>query len=209
MSARPEPSGERKRPRVPPLAPTPAVYPQPNFDEHLGVRRGRRTQHARRVHSPIIRRLRGALRNGIIFCAIVAAVWLALPKPPLLDGISFSQCVRDRNGKLLRVTLTADQKFRIWTPLRGISPDLIDATLGYEDKYYAHHPGVNPIALARGATQLLRFHRATSGGSTITMQLARLRYRLHTRTISGKLRQICEPSNWNGIIQRIKSSKPT
>ena len=39
--------------------------------------------------------------------------WLLLPKPPLLDGISFSQCVRDRSGKLLRVTLSADQKFRL------------------------------------------------------------------------------------------------
>jgi penicillin-binding protein 1C len=116
--------------------------------------------------------------------------WLLLPKPPLLDGISLSQCVRDRNGKLLRVTLSADQKFRIWTPLEEISPDLIGATLRYEDKYYARHPGVNPIALARGAVDLLRFHRATTGGSTITMQLARLRFHLHTRTISGKLEQI-------------------
>jgi penicillin-binding protein 1C len=116
--------------------------------------------------------------------------WLLLPKPPLLDGISFSKCVRDRNGKLLRVTLSADQKFRIWTPLEEISTDLIDATLRYEDKYYAHHPGVNPIALARGAADLLRFHRATTGGSTITMQLARLRFHLHTRTMSGKLEQI-------------------
>ena len=142
------------------------------------------------MRSPAIRNLRGALRNGIVFCAVIAAVWLALPKPPLLDGISFSQCVRDRNGKLLRVTLSADQKFRIWTPLEKISPDLIDATLRYEDKYYARHPGVNPIALARGAVELLRFHRATTGGSTITMQLARLRFHLHTRTISGKLEQI-------------------
>jgi penicillin-binding protein 1C len=117
-------------------------------------------------------------------------VWWFLPKPPLIDGISFSQSVRDRNGKLLRVTLSADQKFRIWTPLKEISPDLIDATLRYEDKYYARHPGVNPIALARGAAELLRFHRATTGGSTITMQLARLRFHLHTRTISGKLEQI-------------------
>src|SRR6266404_7509985 len=117
-------------------------------------------------------------------------VWLLLPKPPLLDGISFSQCVRDRNGKLLRVTLSADQKFRIWTPLEDISADLIDATLRYEDKYYAHHPGVNPLALARCALDLLRFHRVTAGGSTITMQLARLRFRLHTRNISGKLEQI-------------------
>jgi penicillin-binding protein 1C len=59
----------------------------------------------------------------------VGVIWLALPKPPLLDGISFSQCVRDRNGKLLRVTLTADQKFRIRTPLAEISPDLVAATL--------------------------------------------------------------------------------
>src|SRR5256884_3737390 len=134
--------------------------------------------------------LRTILRPLLLVCAVIAAVWLALPKPPLLDGIAFSQCVRDRSRKLLRVTLSADQKFRIWTPLEEISPDLIDATLRYEDKYYAHHPGVNPIALARGATDLLRFHRATTGGSTITMQLVRLRFHLHTRTISGKLEQI-------------------
>jgi penicillin-binding protein 1C len=117
-------------------------------------------------------------------------IWLLLPKPPLLDGISFSQCVRDRNGKLLRVTLSADQKFRIWTPLQAISPDLINATLRYEDKYFPKHPGVNPIALARCAIDLARFHRATAGGSTITMQVARLRFHLHTRTVSGKLEQI-------------------
>src|SRR6266568_664547 len=51
----------------------------------------------------------------------VSVVWLLLPKPPLLDGVSFSQCVRDRDGKLLRVTLTSDQKFRIWTSLRDTS----------------------------------------------------------------------------------------
>jgi len=159
----------------------PAANPRPAGCRALpaGSRRSRR-----------IRNLRGALRDGFVFCAVVAGIWLALPKPPLLDGISFSHCVRDRNGKLLRVTLSADQKFRVWTPLEEVSPDLIDATLRYEDKYYARHPGVNPIALARGAADLLRFHRATTGGSTITMQLARLRFHLHTRTISGKLEQI-------------------
>ena len=129
----------------------------------------------------------GVLRTELYGVVCLAAT---LPKPPLLDGVSFSQSVRDRNGKLLRVTLSPDQKFRIWTPLEEISPDLIDATLRYEDKYYARHPGVNPIALARGAAELLRLHRATTGGSTITMQLARLRFHLHTRTISGKLEQI-------------------
>src|SRR2546429_8883900 len=126
--------------------------------------------------------LRTILRPLLLVWAVIAAVWLALRKPPLLDGISFSQCVRDRSGKLLRVTLSADQKFRIWTPLEEISPDLIDATLRYEDKYYARHPGVNPIALARGAADLLRFHRATTGGATTTMQQSRLRVHLPTPT---------------------------
>jgi len=190
MSAPSNSSGERTRPRVLPLTASPAASPHQADGERSGVRRGRRTQHASRVRSPVFRSLRAALRNGIVFCAVIAAIWLALPKPPLLDGISFSQCVRDRNGKLLRVTLSADQKFRIWTPLEEISPDLIDATLRYEDKYYSHHPGVNPVALARGAAEFLRLHRVTTGGSTITMQLARLRFHLHTRTISGKLEQI-------------------
>ena len=138
---------------------------------------------SRVIRAPLVRSL--ALLGMTAWFA-----WLLLPKPPLLDGISFSQCVRDRNGNLLRVTLSADQKFRIWTPLKDISPDLIEATFLYEDKYYTHHPGVNPLALARCALDLLRFHHITAGGSTITMQLVRLRFHLHTRSISGKLAQI-------------------
>src|SRR3989442_10229988 len=98
--------------------------------------------------------LRRLLRPLLLTCAFLSAAWLALPKPPLLDGISFSQCVRDRNGKLLRVTLAMDQKFRVWTSLPNISPALIDATLRFEDKYYRHHPGVNPVALLRSALNL-------------------------------------------------------
>src|SRR2546423_1242884 len=141
-----------------------------------------------RYLSPVIRA--PSVRSFALLGMTAWFAWLLLPKPPLLDGVSFSQIVRDRNGRLLRITLSADQKFRIWTPLKEISPDLIDATLRYEDKYYAKHPGVNPIALARCAIDLLRFHRATAGGSTITMQVARLRFHLHTRTVSGKLEQI-------------------
>ena len=91
-------------------------------------------------------------KRAFLACAILAGIfvlWLCLPKPPLLDGISFSQCVRDRNGQLLDLTLTTDQKFRAWTPLSEISPHLAQATLRYEDKYYRQHPGINPVALAR------------------------------------------------------------
>ncbi len=129
-------------------------------------------------------------RSLALFGMTACVVWLVLPKPALLDGVSFSQCVRDRNGALLRVTLSADQKFRMRAPLTKISPELIDATLRYEDKFYARHLGVNPVALARSIVDLARFHRITSGGSTITMQVARLRFHLRTRTIAGKFSQI-------------------
>ena len=119
-----------------------------------------------------------------------AAVWLALPKPPLLEGIDFSKRVRDRNGHVLRVTLTADQKYRIWTPLKEISPTLIDATVRFEDKYYGKHPGINPVPLVRAAWNFALSGHTRAGASTITMQLARLRYHLRTRTVAGKLRQI-------------------
>jgi penicillin-binding protein 1C len=129
-------------------------------------------------------------RRAIFLAMVFAAIWLALPKPPLLQGIDFSQRIRDRNGNVLRVTLTADQKYRIWTPLKDISPALVDATLRFEDRYYGKHPGVNPVSLLR-ATWNLAFSRGThAGASTITMQVARLRYHLQTRTVAGKLRQI-------------------
>ena len=123
------------------------------------------------------------LRSGIWASA-------ALPKPPLTEGIDFSTRVRDRNGDVLRVTLTSDQKYRIWTPLHDISPALIDATVQFEDKYFAQHPGVNPVPVLRAAWNLARSGRARAGASTITMQLARLRFHLHTRTLAGKWRQI-------------------
>src|SRR5438309_6346218 len=113
----------------------------PNEVRDLSKARGSRYV-LRVIRSPLVRSL-GVLGMTTWFA------WLLLPKPPLLDGISFSQCVRDRNKKLLRVTLTSDQKFRVWTSLPNISPALIDATLQFEDKYYRHHPGVNPIALVR------------------------------------------------------------
>src|SRR5205085_4264130 len=56
--------------------------------------------------------------------------------------------------------------------------------------YYLRHPGVNPIALFRSGCAWLGRARIRTGGSTITMQVARLRFHLQTRTIAGKIRQI-------------------
>lgn len=61
--------------------------------------------------------------------------------------------------------------------------------LGYEDRYFWRHPGVNPVAMVRGVWQWLRYGRAVSGGSTLTMQVARLIEPYH-RSVPGKLRQM-------------------
>ena len=133
-------------------------------------------------------------KGCLAFCGwvtiIAATAWLLLPKPPLLEGVPFSQEVFDRNHRLLRLTLAADGRFRVYTPLEKISPDLVRATLAQEDRFYQSHFGVNPVAAARSAVAFLSTGHARAGASTITMQVARLRFHLHTRTLRGKFAQM-------------------
>ena len=113
----------------------------------------------------------------------------AWPRAPLSESIARSQAVFDRHGRLLRLTLARDQQYRLWTPLESVSPTLVEALLLHEDQHFFRHPGVNPASLSRAAWAMVS-GGARQGGSTLTMQLARLHYRLDTRSIVGKLRQI-------------------
>jgi penicillin-binding protein 1C len=134
--------------------------------------------------------LRRLALAAILVLALLGSVWLFLPQPPPLDGVSWSQRVLDRDGRLLRVTLSADEKYRVHTPLGRVSPELIAATLQREDQHFWNHPGVNPVATLRATFHAALGHAGRGGASTITMQLARLRYGLRTRTVRGKLVQI-------------------
>jgi len=113
-----------------------------------------------------------------------------VPATPLLSGTSFSRAVADRHGRLLRLTLSQDEKFRVFTRLADVAPVAIEATLLHEDRHFYVHPGVDPLRLvkAAAATWLRRGRR--QGGSTITMQVARMLLHLDTRTVHGKLVQI-------------------
>jgi penicillin-binding protein 1C len=84
----------------------------------------------------------------------------------------------DENG-IWRYSVTLDEV-----------PDYyLDVLLNYEDRYFYEHIGINPIALLRAAWQNITNARIVSGGSTISMQVARLLYP-HDRTLFGKLKQI-------------------
>ncbi len=106
------------------------------------------------------------------------------------DGVSVSQAVYDRNGNLLRLTLSRDEKYRLWLPLKEISPVLINTTLLLEDRSFFSHYGVDAGALIRAVWHTYLKADRRMGGSTITMQLARIRYGINSRTPVGKIRQI-------------------
>ncbi len=133
---------------------------------------------------------RGILGAGLTSFALAAAGWWLLPKPPLLEDVAFSRAIYDRHGTLLRMTLSADEKFRVFVPLAEISPEMINVTLFQEDRYFRNHPGINPFSVARAAAGRVGLGSARGGASTVSMQLARLRYHLTTRTLSGKFAQM-------------------
>ncbi|HEY4368221.1 MAG TPA: penicillin-binding protein 1C [Steroidobacteraceae bacterium] len=123
---------------------------------------------------------------ALIMLATVIRLW---PRPPLSQQIPSSTAIFDRDGRLLRLTLASDDQYRLWTPLEQVSPEFVQALLLHEDQHFYRHPGVNPAALVRAAATTYS-GGVRVGGSTLTMQLARLLYGLNTRTIAGKLEQI-------------------
>jgi len=134
-------------------------------------------------------------RKPVILFASVLVLLTAVvgvrcwPRAPLSEQIASSTAVFDHKGRLLRLTLARDQQYRLWTALEDVSPQFIEALLLHEDRHFYQHPGFNPAALLRAMISSYT-GGARIGGSTITMQLARLLYGLNTRSVGGKLDQI-------------------
>ena len=143
---------------------------------------------------PRWRRLLPWLRWGAV--ALLASLLLLdllfpLPLPTRRDA---SVLVVARDGSPLRAFADADGVWRYPTAPEQVSPLYLQALLGYEDRWFWRHPGINPLALLRAGGQLLGSRRIVSGGSTLTMQVARIidpgLRGARTRTPSGKLRQL-------------------
>lgn len=111
------------------------------------------------------------------------------PRPTLLENVQFGKAIVDSEGQLMRLTLAADEKYRLYAPLGEISQFAVQGTLLYEDRHFYSHPGINVIAMLRAFASNLTSARKM-GASTITMQVARMGMKLDSSTISGKLRQI-------------------
>ncbi len=109
---------------------------------------------------------------------------------PLGDRLSFSPLVVDRDGRLLRPFTTSDGYWRLPATADDVDRRFLAMLIAYEDKRFYSHHGVDPIAMLRAAWQLAWHGRIVSGGSTITMQVARLLEPRPERTLGAKLAEM-------------------
>ena len=137
--------------------------------------------------SPLPQLLRWALGCVVL---VVALLWLADRIWPLpLPQDDLARVVLAEDGTPLWRFADANGVWRYPVQTREVSPYYLDALLTYEDRWFYQHPGVNPLALVRATWQNLSGARVVSGGSTLSMQVARL-LDPHSRTLHGKLRQL-------------------
>lgn len=98
--------------------------------------------------------------------------------------------MRDRYGHLMRAFAVEDGRIRLAVSRGGVDPRLTDMLIAYEDKRFRTHNGVDVRAMVRAVWQAARSGHVVSGGSTLTMQVARLLENSGTGSIGGKLRQM-------------------
>lgn len=111
-------------------------------------------------------------------------------KNGILSNIRFSGSYSDCNGTLIGIYLTPDETFRMYKNISEYPTDFIEALLLQEDRRFYIHHGINIPSLFRSFVDTYIKKTRRIGGSTITMQVAKLKYHLYTKNISGKLKQI-------------------
>jgi penicillin-binding protein 1C len=147
---------------------------------HEGVRRSRTVPIA------------GGAFAIVTLVVIAFSAWgVSLGLLPLAQTRQVSTTIVDRNGKLLRAYAMPDGRWRLPVDAKtGVDPGYLKLLLAYEDRRFRGHAGVDPLALGRAAFQLVTRGHIVSGGSTITMQLARLLEPRRERSVYAKLRQM-------------------
>jgi len=138
-------------------------------------------------------RPRLTIATGLAAVVIAAAVvgfdrWVARTVIPDLD-VEVSTIVLDRNEKLLRAYTVADGRWRLDVGVDFVDPAYLTFLIAYEDRRFYRHSGVDVLALLRAVAQAAWNGRIVSGGSTLTMQVARLLEESGTGRWHSKIRQ--------------------
>lgn len=136
--------------------------------------------------------LRTRLRNkGLPLLVLAACALLALalvPVEPLFRSPT-STVLLDRKGQLLAARVATDGQWRM--PTNTPVPErFVSCLLTFEDRHFLHHRGVHLPSLLRAVHQNWRAGRIVSGGSTLTMQVARMATGNRPRTWGQKMREL-------------------
>jgi penicillin-binding protein 1C len=129
-----------------------------------------------------------SVRVAAALIGLVTLADLVFP-PDMTRANALSPEVTAKGGTLLRAFLSADGAWRIKTNSDQVGPRYLAMLMAYEDKRFARHWGVDPPAMLRAAFQFAHAGHIVSGGSTLTMQVARL-LEPHGHGVSGKLIQM-------------------
>ncbi|HSJ40503.1 MAG TPA: penicillin-binding protein 1C [Xanthobacteraceae bacterium] len=123
--------------------------------------------------------------------ALAGAIWAHSLRPaPLGKNLEYSHVVLDREGRLLRAYATTEGRWRLPVSERDVDPRFLKLLFTYEDKRFREHHGIDPLSMSRAAVQLVSRGQIISGGSTISMQVARLLEPRERRSLGAKMRQI-------------------
>ena len=116
------------------------------------------------------------IRGALVFALLVlGASSLKLFDPlPLEVAASSSRLVLDRDGHLLRAFTTPDGRWRLDAKPEDVSPTYLALLFAFEDRRFWRHPGVDPLAMGGPSCKRSAHGKPISGGSTLTMQVARL-----------------------------------
>jgi len=127
------------------------------------------------------------MRIILIILSAMILVWFFLflwvPRPLFDKGCS--TLLYSSEGNLLGARIAPDGQWR-FPPSDSIPEKFATCLINYEDKRFKWHPGIDAFALARAIRQNIRTGKVTSGGSTITMQLARIARGNQDRTLYEK-----------------------
>ena len=137
--------------------------------------------------------LRRGLLAGLALLSVSLGGLLGLDRafpPPLDMARNVSVVVLDHQNRLLRPFTIKGGRWRLPITLEDVDPRFLTMLLAYEDRRFFHHAGVDPLAMMRAAGQWLVNGRIISGGSTLTMQLARLIEPRRGRSLTAKLKQV-------------------
>ena len=122
---------------------------------------------------------------------VIAAISADLPASPHVTDLSVSSVVVDRNDRLLRPFTTSEGRWRLPVRLDQVDRHFLDMLIGYEDKNFYAHGGIDWTSMLRAGWQFVSAGgHIVSGGSTLTMQVARLVDHTPTHDFPAKLRQM-------------------